>query len=509
MQEETTMQTATNTAIAEKEAARETAIEIAETARANDRKQALKKARGKKRHIKLIVWGIIVLLVAGYIGFGMYQKATFIPTVQAGEVSTQDITSTLNTTATIMSPDSSSYFAPPNSKALTVNFKLGDKVKAGDIIATYDLTDLQNQISLAQIAYSDAQVAYNNAVTAKANAELGVENAQAANSDVLKSDEEREKEIDDLTRDIQTYNSILRKIEDKGGPPDNIADTEAQRYMLVQNKLTRAITERDALQSTVTEDSTITQSKNAIANADNALKSATNSITSANNAMKSASINISSLKKYEETSAIVAETDGIITEMNLVEGGTSPMTTACTIQTTENLKGTFNIGKYDLGSIAAGQPVVLTLGELTYKGTVSKIGSAAVKTPNASGTGTSMAQVPAEVSIENPDERLVIGLDFDMDIQTASKTGVTSVPVEALLVDRDGDYCYKLTPSDKPNVYTHEKVYVESGVSSDTYIEILSGLTSGDKILISPPAMIETMPIVQVPPAPVVPAPAE
>ena len=461
-----------------------------------------KKPKPKKKHKKLIIWSIIILIIAGWFGYSTYKKSTFIPTVIAQTASKQDLKSFLSTSTTIFSPDSTAYFAPPNSKAQTVNFKVGDKVKAGDVIATYDLTDLENQIALAQIAYSDAKLAQQNAVISKENAELSKENAELSNEDVLKSDEDREKEIDDLTRDIQTYNNILRKIEAGGGPPTEITDATAQRYILVESKLTRAIQERDQLQSTVTKDGTIAQSKNAIASADNTVKNANNAITSAGNAMKSASINIASLQKYVETSGIVAEFDGIITEMNLIEGGTSPASTACVIQTTEELKGSFNIGKYDLGTVQPGQTAVLTLGDLTYNGVVSKIGSAAIKTPNASGTGTSAAQVPAEISILNADDKLVIGLDFDVDIETASKTGVVALPVEAVLTDREGEFCYKLVPAEKENTYTHEKVYVKTGVASDAFIEILSGIAEGDKVIATPPTTIDMLPLVQVTPEP-------
>ncbi|MEG1953922.1 MAG: HlyD family efflux transporter periplasmic adaptor subunit [Hydrogenoanaerobacterium sp.] len=490
-----------------------TATQELTAAQAKAKLKAEKKKKKKSRK-KLIIWSIVILLIVGYIGFAMYQKANFVPIVKADEVSRQNIKSFLNTTTTITSSDSSSYFAPPNSKALKLNFKVGDRVKKGDVIATYDLTDIEKQIALAQISYSDAKLAKDNAIIAKdnaeiarANSELGLENTKIAGEDILKSDIDREKEIDNLSRDIQTYNNILRKIEAGGGPPDNVSDGTYQRYVLIESKLTKAIQERDRLQSTVTKESAKTKSKNDIANAenslknaDNALKNANNAIISASNSMKSASINIASLQKYKDIGGIVADFDGIITEMNLVEGGSCPSSAACIIQTTDGLKGKFNIGKYDLGTIKVGQPATLTLGSLSYKGKVSKIGSAAVRTQNSSGKGNSTPQVPAEIFIENPDSRLVIGLDFDVDIETSSKTNVISIPVEAILTDRNGDFCYKLTPTAKKDIFTYEKTYIQTGTASDTFMEVLSGVAEGDKVVLTPPATIEAIPLVKVMP---------
>lgn len=460
------------------------AVEVQTPPDGTSKPKKVKKANPKKRK-KLIIWSAVILVVAGYFGFNMYKTATYIPMVKAGEVTYQSIQSYLSTTAVISSSDSSAYFAPPNSKALAVNFKVGDKVKAGETIATYDLTDLQKQIELAQISYNDAKLA-------KANAELNLENTKIAYDDVINGEENRSKEIEDLTTEIRQYNNRIKDITNESGVP-SVGDGNYSIYSRLQQRLIAAEAERDQLDAQTTKDADITKAKNAQSNA-------TNGITSATNAMSSAAINLASLQKYQKDEGIVADFDGIITEMNLVEGGSAPAgATACVVQTTDNLKATFNIGKYDVGTIKVGQTAKLTLGSLEYDGVITKIGAAAVKVVSSSGT-TSSAQVPAEITISDPDTNLVIGLDFDVDIETSSNDHALALPVEAVLSDRDGDFCYRLLESEKAGVFTYEKAYVQTGNSSDAYVEVLGGLNENDRVVLNPPTTIEMMKIVKLEP---------
>lgn len=432
----------------------------------------VKKPKNKKKRKKAIIWSVILLLIAGYIGYSIYAASNYIPSVKAGEVSYQKINSYLSTTATISSPDSKAYFAPPQSKAVKVNFKVGDTVKAGDLIATFDLTDLNNQIRLNQISLEDAKINY--------------DNAKIAFDELNSSDEEREEKIEELSEEIRLYNSRLRKIKDQlGGPPEAVDESRAAYdFSRYQQKLVAAEAERDALENQETSEADLSKAKN--------------TLTTAENAMESAKINIASLQKYQKDKGIVADFDGIVTEMNLVAGGVATNTsTACVIQTTENLIATFNIGKYDVGTIKLEQPATLSLGELNYQGKVTKIGAVAVKGVNSSGN-TTAAQVPAEITIGNPDSNLIIGLEFDAEIETFSNDNALALPVEAVLTDREGDFCYKLIPTEKADVFTYEKTYVKTGNASDTYIEIFDGLKEGEKVVLSPPTTIETLPVVKV-----------
>lgn len=430
----------------------------------------------KKKRTKLIIWSVVLLVVVGYIGYSMYAASNYIPVVKAGEVSYQKIDAYLSTTATVVSPESISYFAPPQSKATEVHFKVGDTVKKGDIIATFDLSDLNDAVRMAQIDLSDANIRVTKA----------------------KDGATRQKTVDQLNEEIADAKAAIAVLENKkakeayesdyvdSGSP---YDKDTWQYRI--NRLNAEITDlsaqlQDYPQAPMSE----------------------LDLKSTENAAAKAAINLKSLQKYQDDEGIVAEADGIITQMNLTKGAPATNTSvACVIDSTEGLRAKFNIGKYDIGTIKLDQKATLSLGSMEYEGFISNIGSAAVKTTNSSGASTA-ASVPAELTIANPDENLVVGLDFDVEIHTFSNPHALSIPVESVLTDRDGDFCYKLIPSDQPEVFTYEKAYLTTGSASESYLEVLSGITEGEKIILSPPTTLELLPIVKVPALPAVDTPA-
>lgn len=458
----------------------------------------------KKKVVKIVVWSAVGVLVAGYFGLGAYQRANYLPSVRAGTVGLQDLDAYLSTSATISSPDSMTYYAPPNSKVLAVHYKVGDSVNAGDMIAEFDLTDLDNQIRLAQLTLSDRQLDAN-------NGQLHISDAQTALQQAMK-DAERQPEIDKINAEVQgyqdeiaAYEARIRKLHREDEYPDGV--TSGSGYQLDeedwqdeqrwQGRIEQYTREIARLQAQLSAYPKAEDMQRAVDKAENAVTNAQNALSSAKNAQETAAINLRSLQRYQKDKGIVAQQNGVITELSLVEGALSTNTAAAlTMQSDENLTAKFSISKYDVGTIKLGQTVALSLGDLSYTGTVSKIGGVAVLKESTSG-GTASAQVPAEVTIDNPDDQLIIGIDFDMDIHTFSKKGVLALPIEALLTDRDGDFCYILTPApQREGAYAWEKRYITVGKSSDTFTEILTGVSENELVVMNPPATIEQTPLV-------------
>ena len=152
---------------------------------------------------------------------------------------------------------------------------------------------------------------------------------------------------------------------------------------------------------------------------------------------------------------------------------TTPGTSLLTIESTEKIKVLVNVTKYDMEKVKEGQDVTVTIAGQEYNGRVSKIAKTATKNER----GGSI--VPTEIEILNPDENIILGIDADADIQTASKKDVTLIPIEAINVDSKGSFAYVL---ENDTVVRRD---IETGVASDMYEEVLSGLSEGDKVLTS------------------------
>ena len=83
----------------------------------------------------------------------------------------------------------------------------------------------------------------------------------------------------------------------------------------------------------------------------------------------------------------------------------------------------------------------------------------------------------AKVHINNPDDKLIIGLDAKLTIELGTAENVLYVPLAAVNTDSKGDFVYVL----KDNIV--EKKYVTTGMSSKNDIVITEGLKKGEEVI--------------------------
>lgn len=152
----------------------------------------------------------------------------------------------------------------------------------------------------------------------------------------------------------------------------------------------------------------------------------------------------------------------------------------------DGYKVTFNLGKYDAQTIKVGMSAIVSYTDYEYEAEVSYIapyaesGSSAITTMMGSSSTTTSA-LPAEATITNSDNNLIMGFDAKLSILVAEHKDVLKLPVEALVIE-DGDkfvYLYDKETS------TAVKKKVKTGASSNTHYEILEGLNEGDQIIIN------------------------
>lgn len=197
-------------------------------------------------------------------------------------------------------------------------------------------------------------------------------------------------------------------------------------------------------------------------------------------------------KKYEEAlGGVVAGFNGVVSELNVVEGATvQEGAQLMVLESFDNVCVEFQASKYALETLAVGQPAEIIISGKTYSGTVSKINHVA----EANSSGTPM--VAARVHIDNPDENIFLGIEAKLKILTAREQGVLQVPVEAVNVDSQGEFCYL-----NENGILAKK-YIKTGISSETYIQISDGLSENQEIVTSSAygmALEEGMPVMAMP----------
>lgn len=207
--------------------------------------------------------------------------------------------------------------------------------------------------------------------------------------------------------------------------------------------------------------------------------------------------------KQELAGGWTAAFDGTITECDLYAGEqTSLLSGGITLQNMGNKVVTISLGEYDIHKVKVGMPVKISTAYGEYKGSVIS------KAPVASGGGGSSimdsvgstmgisglssltqsgAGVEVQVSVENPDEFIVIGFDADVEIDVGEHIGVTTVPSQAMILDKTGSYVFIYDEEEE----TVTKTLIETGASSVSEYEIISGVQLGDRIVLAPQSTFE------------------
>lgn len=144
------------------------------------------------------------------------------------------------------------------------------------------------------------------------------------------------------------------------------------------------------------------------------------------------------------------------------------------------------IDEVDINKIKIGQKASLTTDDLpgeTFDGTVTEISSIPTIQNN-------VASYDVTVSLPYAD-KLKLGQTMNVSIIVAEKNNTLLLPIEAVQTNVNNKYVVLYDENNsKNNGRTRNNIrQVQTGLYNDKYIEILSGLNEGDKVLISGASM--------------------
>lgn len=437
-----------------------------------------------RKKLKLKKW-IFLGLLAAIIAFGAFQAvqaAGAKPLVYYDQAVTQDIDATLSVSGKITPSDTRSYFVPGSVKVEKVNFKQGDRVKKGDVIASFDLTDLRSSLR---------------------KAELTLENAQLQYDDTMEDLDNSSQELYDVNKEIrrlqarETTYKLAYDYFDRY--PTN--DAEIDAIIAAHDHGEGSGEMYDAWQDIVNELTEKIAARSALRDAD--LSESNQKVLQNNLELQKLEYEDIARLVNESKGGIVSEFDGIITQMNLTEGAAvSSGMDAVQVASTEGILLRFSVGKYDVDRIQLGQTADVTFGTKELTGTVTRLDGAATEEANGNTTSTVLK---GDLTIEDPDNVLKLGMDATAKILTAQTFGAVSVPVESVKVDREGEYVWAIAPcteekAAEAGLWELHKVYVKTGIFDDVMIEVLEGLSPGDNICTTlPDAPAEGMQVQGIP----------
>lgn len=208
------------------------------------------------------------------------------------------------------------------------------------------------------------------------------------------------------------------------------------------------------------------------------------------------------IKKYSVP--IEADFPGLIAELNVMEDQEIEQNSiAIKVFSEKELIAVYHANKRDAAIIAVGQQVIYDYedldltGEVIYKSPIAKNYNESFASEGMSGLDFSMFgamsgpenilssgnSVLVKMSIEGEDlDQIIIGFDIDCEVIVEEVAQVLSIPAQALWMEDDQAFVYTVE-SDRL-----VKKSIETGSQGAEYIEIISGLTEDDYVVLNPRA---------------------
>ncbi|SHJ86819.1 HlyD family secretion protein [Clostridium amylolyticum] len=383
----------------------------------------------KKKIVSIVLVGVVILGAIGFIKIRGKSSSKEI-SVKTSTASKGDVKAFLSTTAVIKSKNSKEYFGA-QLKITKVNVKVGDSVKKGDLLVKYDGSDITNSIKQAEIQYNNAVLQKQDLVNQKNEAEKKASDA--------------DKQIKDLEKELEVTKDPVR----------------AQQ---LQTQISQLKTSKGSMPGISGE-----------------------KIKQAENQVSLAKVGLDSAKQKQNSNkdAIYADFDGVVTQVNVSEGAVGNMAQpAIVLQDISDLKAVVSVGKFDSPKLKVGQDAFISANGEKYNGKISFIDPVAKKSsiPGAAGDTT----LNADIDIANKGVNLKVDFDADVEILLGEKNAVLQVPAESIKSDKNGNTSVFVVENGKA-----KEKKVEIGLQSDLNVEIISGLTEGEKVILNPSASLK------------------
>lgn len=448
--------------------------------------------KSKKRIIIILIVAVVLIAVifslvrCGSNVAGAIQSAASME--QALPLEEQDLSSSINATGTVESQNVYSVTTDLTCKVKELKVALGDHVEAGDVLCVFDDSDVREQI-----ATLEEQVSASDQLAAKQN-QIAERNLQDAKNDQASQINSANSAITDAQSAYDKANADYNNAKNQldaaiaQGSDDAVISTLQGQVSTMSDNLQSADTALKAAKDNLTQvqkttDQTIQSAQDTVD---------TNALTNSKDAQTTKEL--AKLYRQLDQMTVVAGQSGIITQLNIAQGGV-PNGPLMQIEDNTNLKVKVSIKEKDITKVQQGMAAKITadaLPDQTNTGVVNKVinfASSDAKTADqsaASGTsGSSGSAYSAEVNVD-AGSSLLLGMTVKVEITLKEGGKGMAVPYDSIATDDDGSYVYRGKEQDDGN-YLIEKVPVTVGDSTDYYTGISSDeLELGDLIISTP-----------------------
>ena len=450
-----------------------------------------------------IVIGVAVLLV---IAAGVYASVQYsqkgIVTVQTGHASKQDLASIVTASGEVKPRNYINLGANAQGELTSILVKEGDHVRKGQLLAR-----IENIQPSADVASQKASIA-------------------SAEADAAASEAGQKSAEDNLATMQATIDRSKADLEK--------ADVDFQRFKTLYDQKLVAKQEYDQRRSTVdSQKAAVRESEARMVQAKALIAQAAAQTAASQRRIAQSRAGLTRFNDLLSKRNVIAPLNGVVTNLPVRQGETvvpgiqnSASSTIMTIADMSIITAEVKVDESDIVNVKLDQQADVTVDALStkvLKGHVIEIGNTAIL--RSTGLASSQSSVSSQeakdfkvvIALDAPPDEIRPGLSCTAKITTARKSQVVTVPIQALTTRQKGDLepkpkgtpppsgIVKLTPAqEKAKKEEVTGVFivsggkakftkVETGITGNTDIEILSGIGDGTEIVIGPYQVVRSI----------------
>ena len=487
------------------------------------RTHRLPRPKHGKRWSLLIVALLLILAFAGKFLLSKGPSAAAI-TYTEEKVAPRTITNSLTGSGTLQPANSYTVTTLIEGEVLSADFEEGDMVEQDSVLYEIDSEDAAANIEKAQISLSQAQRSYESTAenqTVKANSsgtlytldvKEGDEVSQGQTIATIRNDSTMtltvpfpaedaatfhvgqtaqvtlDGSFETLTGTVQsisggnavgTGNTITRDVTIAVQNPGGLSAVQVATASYQSESTVTASASGTVAAVHVSEGSAVSKGQVLITLGGDDLE---DQLQNAADSLRNAELSMENTQKQLENYTITSPISGTVIDKEYKAGDTVESgKTLCTIYDLSYLEMTLNIDELDISTVEAGQTV-----QITAEAVEGKTFTGVVTSVSAAGTTTGG---PVTVRIDETDG-LLPGMNVDAEIVLEEAADTLAIPSSAVtrgsgntslvLITQDSPSAESAVEQESPEGYVY--VQVETGISDNSYVQILSGLQEGDTV---------------------------
>lgn len=457
------------------------------------------KKKSSKKTLWIIIGAAVVLVVVVLLVLSNKAKAASALTYQTQTLQKGELVAIVGATGTVRSSQTAYLTWQTSGRIDQINYKVGDKVSAGEVLASLAQDSLPQSVILASsdlIAAKQSLTDVQNSTQSLSNAELTLAQAQQNYNTALGNywnRNETQGTADQITiykTKLQIQDNLIVDLKKNYDALGDVPDNDTGKNKALQT-LTQAHVDRDNIKKLLDYyeatpdalDVTTLKSKLDVAKAalDDAQRNYDQVKTGVNpDDVTAAQAKVTALQATVDMSSLTAPFSGTVTESDSMVGDlVNAGTTSFRVDDLGQLIVDVEIPEVDINSIKVGQEVTLTFDAIpdgVYTGKVTDVASVGE-------TISGVVDFKVSLQILNPDAQVKPGMTAAVNITVTKLEGVLTVPNRAVRTENGQQVIYLL------NNGAIQQVSIVLGAASDTDTQILSGnVKEGDQVILNPPS---------------------